>query len=44
MAQLKRVSDPFGEVHVFPSGNGQVRVVATITKPERAGIRAGIGI
>jgi hypothetical protein len=33
MAQLKRVSDPFGEVHVYPSDNGHVRVVATI-KPE----------
>ena len=36
MAQLKRVSDPFHEVHVYPSGNGQIRVVATM-RPQGAG-------
>jgi hypothetical protein len=40
MAQLKRVSDPFGEVHVGPNGNGQIRVVATI-KPQVAGPALG---
>jgi hypothetical protein len=45
MPQLKKVVEPFGEVHVYPAGNGQVRVVATIsTEPRHAGATTGIAL
>ena len=38
MSQLKHVVDPFGEVNVYPSAGGRVRVVATILmEPHKEG-------
>lgn len=43
--QLKYVVDPFGEVNVYPAGNGKVRVTATILmEPHREGTQTGIAI
>ena len=38
MSQLKHVVDPFGEVNVYPSSGGKVRIVATILmEPHKEG-------
>jgi hypothetical protein len=45
MAQLKNVVDPFGEVNVYPSSGGRVRVVATILmEPHKEGAQTGIAV
>ncbi len=45
MAQLKNVVDPFGEVNVYPLGNGKKRVTATILmEPRKEGTQTGIAI
>jgi hypothetical protein len=45
MSQLKRVVEPFGEVNVYPSASGKVRVVATILmEPRREGTQTGIAL
>jgi hypothetical protein len=45
MAQLKHVVDPFGEVNVYPSTAGKVRVVATILmEPHKEGAQTGIAL
>src|SRR6266571_6765271 len=45
MSQLKRVVEPFGEVNVYPSAGGKVRVVATILmEPRREGTQTGIAL
>jgi hypothetical protein len=45
MAQLKKVVEPFGEVNVYPSSGGQVRVVATILmEPHKEGAQTGIAL
>jgi hypothetical protein len=45
MTQLKHVGDPFGEVNVYPSSSGKVRVVATILmEPHREGAQTGIAL
>ena len=45
MAQLKRVVEPFGEVNVFPTESGRVRVRATILmEPHREGTQTGIAL
>jgi hypothetical protein len=45
MAQLKKVVDPFGEVNVYTSGPGKVRVVATILmEPRKEGSQTGIAL
>src|SRR5438067_1018856 len=45
MAQLKHVVDPFGEVNVYPSSGGRVRVVATILmEPSKEGAQTGIAL
>jgi hypothetical protein len=45
MSQLKRVVEPFGEVNVYPSSGGKVRVVATILmEPRREGTQTGIAL
>jgi hypothetical protein len=45
MSQLKRVVDPFGEVNVYPSAGGRVRVVATILmEPHKEGAQTGIAL
>ena len=43
MAQIKKVVDPFGEVNVYPTPGGRLRVVATILmEPRREGTQTGI--
>jgi hypothetical protein len=45
MAQIKKVVDPFGEVNVYPSFGGKMRVVATILmEPRREGTQTGIAL
>jgi hypothetical protein len=45
MTQLKRTVEPFGEVNVYPSGAGMIRVVATILmEPQREGAQTGIAL
>jgi hypothetical protein len=45
MSQLKHVVDPFGEVNVYPSSGGRVRVVATILmEPHKEGAQTGIAL
>jgi hypothetical protein len=45
MTQLKHVVDPFGEVNVYPSSGGKVRVVATILmEPHKEGAQTGIAL
>jgi hypothetical protein len=45
MAQLKHVVDPFGEVNVYPSASGKVRVTATILmEPHKEGAQTGIAL
>src|SRR4051812_20872654 len=45
MSQLKNVVDPFGEVNVYPSTGGKVRVVATILMaPHKEGAQTGIAL
>jgi hypothetical protein len=45
MAQLKHVVDPFGEVNVYPTSGGKVRVVATILmEPHKEGAQTGIAL
>src|SRR3954464_14575115 len=45
MTQLRHAVDPFGEVNVYPAGNGGTRVVATILmRPHREGAQTGIAI
>jgi hypothetical protein len=45
MAQLKSVVDPFGEVNVYPTAGGKVRVVATILmEPHKEGAQTGIAL
>src|SRR5262245_51861287 len=45
MAQVKRVVDPFGEVNVYPTPGGKVRVTATILmEPRREGTQTGIAL
>jgi hypothetical protein len=45
VAQLKTVVEPFGEVNVYPSASGKVRVVATILmEPRREGTQTGIAL
>jgi hypothetical protein len=45
MSQLKQVVDPFGEVNVYPSSGGKVRVVATILmEPHKEGAQTGIAL
>src|SRR5437867_12775753 len=45
MAQLKSVVDPFGEVNVYPSSGGKVRVTATILmEPKKEGTQTGIAL
>jgi hypothetical protein len=45
MSQLKRVVEPFGEVNVYPSSGGKVRVVATILmEPHKEGAQTGIAL
>jgi hypothetical protein len=43
--QLKKVVEPFGEVNVYPSTGGKVRVTATILMaPSREGTQTGIAL
>jgi hypothetical protein len=45
MSQLKKVVEPFGEVNVYPSAGGKVRVVATILmEPHKEGAQTGIAL
>ena len=45
MSQLKKVVEPFGEVNVYPSSGGKVRVVATILmEPHKEGAQTGIAL
>src|SRR5579884_1119483 len=45
MPQLKKVVEPFGEVNVYPSSSGKVRVVATILmEPHKEGAQTGIAL
>ncbi|HEY7326374.1 MAG TPA: vWA domain-containing protein [Gemmataceae bacterium] len=45
MSQLKKVVEPFGEVNVYPSAAGKVRVVATILmEPHKEGAQTGIAL
>jgi hypothetical protein len=45
MAQLKNVVDPFGEVNVYPSKSGKIRVTATILmEPRKEGTQTGIAL
>src|SRR5262245_43019333 len=45
MSQLKHVGEPFGEVNIYPSSGGRVRVVATILmEPRREGTQTGIAL
>lgn len=45
MTQLKNVVDPFGEVNVYPTGAGKVRVRATILmEPHKEGTQTGIAL
>ncbi|HYT92539.1 MAG TPA: hypothetical protein VEL76_27735 [Gemmataceae bacterium] len=45
MSQLKKVVDPFGEVNVYPTPGGRLRVVATILmEPEKEGAQTGIAL
>ncbi len=45
MTQLKHVVEPFGEVNVYPSSGGRVRVTATILmEPKREGTQTGIAL
>src|ERR1700722_12547166 len=45
MSQLKKVVEPFGEVNVYPTSGGKVRVVATILmEPHREGAQTGIAL
>ncbi len=45
MAQLKQVVDPFGEVNVYPTSGGKVRVTATILmEPRKEGTQTGIAL
>src|ERR1700757_4259818 len=45
MSQLKKVVEPFGEVNVYPSAGGKMRVVATILmEPHKEGAQTGIAL
>jgi hypothetical protein len=45
MAQLKSVVEPFGEVNVYPTPGGKVRVVASILmEPRKEGAQTGIAL
>jgi hypothetical protein len=45
MSQLKKVVEPFGEVNIYPSAGGKVRVVATILmEPHKEGAQTGIAL
>src|SRR6201993_2262231 len=45
MSQLKKVVEPFGEVNVYPSAGGKVKVVATILmEPHKEGTQTGIAL
>ncbi len=45
MSQLKKVVEPFGEVNVYPSPGGKIRVVATILmEPHKEGAQTGIAL
>lgn len=45
MAQLSSVVEPYGEVNVFPEGDGKVRIKATILmKPDVEGAQTGLAI
>ncbi len=45
MSQLKKVVEPFGEVNVYPSSGGKVRIVATILmEPHKEGAQTGIAL
>jgi hypothetical protein len=45
MSQLRKVSQPFGEVNVYQATGGKVRVVATILMaPQKEGTQTGIAI
>jgi hypothetical protein len=45
MAQLKKVVEPFGEVNVYPSAGGKMRVTATILmEPHKEGAQTGIAL
>ena len=45
MTQLKNVTEPFGEVDVFPAPNGGIRVWASILmEPRKEGSQTGIAI
>lgn len=45
MAQLKKVVDPFGEVNVYTTNRGVLRVTATILmQPRREGTQTGIAL
>jgi hypothetical protein len=45
MSQLKNVVEPFGEVNVYTSSGGRVRVVATILmEPHKEGAQTGIAL
>ena len=45
MAQVKNVVEPFGEVNVYPTNRGIVRVTATILmEPRREGTQTGIAL
>src|SRR4029079_17375040 len=45
MSQLKQVVEPFGEVNVYPSQGGKIRVVATILmEPHKEGAQTGIAL
>jgi hypothetical protein len=45
MAQLKNVVEPFGEVNVYPTSGGRIRVTATILmEPQKEGAQTGIAL
>jgi hypothetical protein len=45
MTQLKKVSEPFGEVNIYPDGEGRIRVVATILmEPRTEGAQTGLAL
>jgi hypothetical protein len=45
MTQIRKVVDPFGEVNIYPSSGGKVRVTATILmEPRKEGTQTGIAL
>ena len=45
MVQVRKAVDPFGEVNVYPTNRGKVRVTATILmEPRREGTQTGIAL